>query len=153
MESIENCAAKLKNAIPDARIGIAHGKMSEDDLSAVWRQLMEHEIDILVCTTIIETGVDVPNCNTLIIENADYMGLSQLYQLRGRVGRSSRRAFAYFTFHRGKVLSEVATKRLAAIRIYQIWLRFPHCSEGFGNPRRRKHPRCQTARTYGSGRI
>ena len=116
VESIENCAAKLKNAIPDARIGIAHGKMSEDDLSAVWRQLMEHEIDILVCTTIIETGVDVPNCNTLIIENADYMGLSQLYQLRGRVGRSSRRAFAYFTFHRGKVLSEVATKRLAAIR-------------------------------------
>ena len=116
VESIENCAAKLKNALPDVRIGIAHGKMSEDELSAVWRQLMEHEIDILVCTTIIETGVDVPNCNTLIIENADYMGLSQLYQLRGRVGRSSRRAFAYFTFHRGKVLSEVATKRLSAIR-------------------------------------
>lgn len=116
VESIENCAAKLKNALPDVRIGIAHGKMSEDELSAVWRQLMEHEIDILVCTTIIETGVDVPNCNTLIIENADYMGLSQLYQLRGRVGRSSRRAFAYFTFHRGKLLSEVATKRLSAIR-------------------------------------
>ena len=116
VESIENCAAKLLNAIPDARIGIAHGKMSEEELSAVWRQLMEHELDILVCTTIIETGVDVPNVNTLIIENADYMGLSQLYQLRGRVGRSSRRAFAYFTFYRGKVLSEVATKRLSAIR-------------------------------------
>jgi len=116
VESIEACAAKLSNAIPDARIGIAHGKMSEEELSAVWRQLMEHELDILVCTTIIETGVDVPNVNTLIIENADYMGLSQLYQLRGRVGRSNRRAFAYFTFYRGKVLSEVATKRLAAIR-------------------------------------
>lgn len=116
VESITNCAAKIAAALPDARIGIAHGKMSEEELSAVWRQLMEHEIDILVCTTIIETGVDVPNCNTLIIENADYMGLSQLYQLRGRVGRSSRRAFAYFTFHRGKALSEVATKRLNAIR-------------------------------------
>lgn len=116
VESIENCAAKLRDALPDARIGIAHGKMTEEELSAVWRKLMEHEIDILVCTTIIETGVDVPNVNTLIIENADYMGLSQLYQLRGRVGRSSRRAFAYFTFYRGKVLSEVAAKRLAAIR-------------------------------------
>ncbi len=116
VESIEGCATKLKNAIPDARIGIAHGKMSEEELSAVWRQLMEHELDILVCTTIIETGVDVPNVNTLIIESADHMGLSQLYQLRGRVGRSSRRAFAYFTFYRGKVLSELATKRLSAIR-------------------------------------
>ena len=77
---------------------------------------MEHQIDILVCTTIIETGVDVKNCNTLIIEDADNMGLSQLYQLRGRVGRSNRRAFAYFTFRRGKVLSEIATKRLSAIR-------------------------------------
>ena len=82
----------------------------------VWRKLTEHEIDILVCTTLIETGVDVPNCNTLIIENADYMGLAQLHQLRGRVGRTNKRAYAYFTFRRGKVLSEVATKRLDAIR-------------------------------------
>lgn len=79
-------------------------------------QLLEREIDILICTTIIETGVDVANCNTLVIENADRMGLSQLYQLRGRVGRSTRRAFAYFTFTRGKVLSEIAAKRLSAIR-------------------------------------
>ncbi len=116
VETIDLCAAKIMAMVPEARIGVAHGKMSEAQLSDVWKQLLDNEIDILVCTTIIETGVDVKNCNTLIIENADYMGLSQLYQLRGRIGRSSRRAFAYFTFTRGKVLSEVATKRLSAIR-------------------------------------
>ena len=110
------CAAQLHALVPEARIGIAHGKMEEDELLEVWRKLLEHEIDVLVCTTLIETGVDVPNCNTLIIENADYMGLAQLHQLRGRVGRTNRRAFAYFTFRRGKMLSEVATKRLDAIR-------------------------------------
>ena len=97
-------------------MGVAHGKMTEEQLSEVWSQLLENEIDVLVCTTIIETGVDVPNANTLIIENADRMGLSQLHQLRGRVGRSSRRAFAYLTFVRGKVLTDIATKRLNAIR-------------------------------------
>ncbi len=116
IEMIHSVAARLKEAIPEAQIGVAHGKMPEHELSQVWKQLMEHEIDILVCTTLIETGVDVSNCNTLIIENADRMGLSQLYQLRGRVGRSNRRAYAYFTFQRGKALSEVATKRLNAIR-------------------------------------
>ena len=116
IESISMCAAKLAAAIPDARIGIAHGQITEEALSEVWRQLVDHEIDILVCTTLIETGVDVSNVNTLIIEDADRLGLSQLYQLRGRVGRSNRRAFAYFTFRRGKVLSEIATKRLDAIR-------------------------------------
>ena len=92
--------------------------MSEEQLSSVWRDLLDGNIDILVCTTIIETGVDVPNCNTLVIENADRMGLAQLHQIRGRVGRSSRRAYAYFTFTRGKELSDVATKRLEAIREY-----------------------------------
>lgn len=116
VETIENAAAKLASLVPDARIGIGHGKMDEDELSLVWEKLLNHEIDILVCTTIIETGVDVPNCNTLIIEDADKMGLSQLHQIRGRVGRSSRRAFAYFTFKRGKVLADIATKRLSAIR-------------------------------------
>ena len=82
----------------------------------MWRQLLDHEIDVLVCTTIIETGVDVPTANTLIIENADRMGLSQLHQLRGRVGRSSRRAYAYLTYTPNKVLTEIAQKRLSAIR-------------------------------------
>ena len=87
VESIDSCAYRIKQLVPQARIVTAHGKMTEEQLSRVWRQLLDYEVDILVCTTIIETGVDVPNCNTLIIEDADRMGLSQLYQLRGRVGR------------------------------------------------------------------
>lgn len=116
VETIEKTASQIKEFLPDARVEIAHGKMSEDELSDIWQRLLDGEIDILVCTTIIETGVDVPNVNTLIIENADKLGLAQLHQIRGRVGRSSRRAFAYFTFTRGKELSEIATRRLNAIR-------------------------------------
>ncbi len=115
-EDIDSCAAKLQKDHPDARIGTAHGKMDEGTLSKVWQQLLEHEIDILVCTTIIETGVDVPNANTLIVENADRMGLAQLHQLRGRVGRSHRTAFAYLLFTQGKALSDISQKRLDAIR-------------------------------------
>lgn len=116
VDSIESRAAEIKKYLPGARIGIGHGKMSEEELSEVWRQLLENEIDILICTTIIETGVDVPNANTLIIEDADKMGLSQLHQIRGRVGRSSRRAYAYFTYSKNKALSETAQRRLSAIR-------------------------------------
>lgn len=116
IDTIYGTAEKLRQLIPNARVGVAHGKINENELSEIWRQLIEGEIDILVCTTLIETGVDVSNVNTLIIEDADRLGLSQLYQLRGRVGRSSRRAYAYFTFRRGKVLSEVAAKRLEAIK-------------------------------------
>lgn len=114
--SIEKTAARIQSKIPEARIGIGHGKMAEEELSDVWRRLLDHEIDILVCTTIIETGVDVSNVNTLVIENADRMGLSQLHQIRGRVGRSNRRAYAYLTYTRNKVLSEISQKRLSAIR-------------------------------------
>ncbi len=114
--SIERLAGHLSAMIPEARIGIGHGKMSESELSEVWRRMIDHEIDVLVCTTIIETGVDVPNANTLIIDHADRLGLSQLHQIRGRVGRSTRRAYAYFTFTRNKVLTEIAEKRLSAIR-------------------------------------
>ncbi len=116
VDTIERCAIKLKQKLPDINIGIAHGKMSEQELSNVWKQLVEHDIDLLVCTTIIETGVDIPNANTLIIEDADRMGLSQLHQLRGRVGRSARRAYAYFCFSQNKQLSDIASKRLEAIR-------------------------------------
>lgn len=116
VETIESKASKILEAVPEAKIAIGHGKMKENELSEVWRKMLEQEVDVLVCTTIIETGVDLPNANTLIIENADCMGLSQLHQLRGRVGRSSRRAYAYFTFRRSKVLTEIQQKRLAAIR-------------------------------------
>ena len=115
-EDIDACAIKLQRSHPDARVATAHGKMSEEALSRVWQQLLEHEIDILVCTTIIETGVDVPNANTLIIENSDRFGLAQLHQLRGRVGRSHRTAYAYLLFTEGKALSEISQKRLDAIR-------------------------------------
>jgi transcription-repair coupling factor (superfamily II helicase) len=116
VETIVSCAARLQESLPQARIGIAHGRMDERGLLDVWRRLLEREIDVLVCTTLIETGVDVPNVNTLIIENADKMGLAQLHQLRGRVGRTNRRAYAYFTFAREKVLTEIAQKRLKAVR-------------------------------------
>lgn len=116
VETIVSCAAKLQEMLPGARIAFAHGQMSQEEMSDIWEQLVEHEIDILVCTTIIETGVDVPNVNTLIIEDADRFGLSQLYQLRGRVGRSNRRGYAYFTYKRDKVLTEIAAKRLSAMK-------------------------------------
>lgn len=116
IETIQSCTAKLQEYFPEARIAYAHGQMNEEKMSDIWEKLVEHEIDILVCTTIIETGVDVPNVNTLIIDDADRFGLSQLYQLRGRVGRSSRRGYAYFTYQKDKVLTEIAGKRLNAMR-------------------------------------
>ena len=97
------------------RIVCAHGQMDKEELSGIWRRMMDGEIDVLVCTTIIESGIDLPNVNTLIIENADKMGLSQLHQIRGRVGRSSRRAYAYLTYRPDKTLTEIAQKRLEAI--------------------------------------
>lgn len=116
IDTIMNCAARIQNLFPEARIAVAHGRLSEEEMSDIWQQVVEGEADILICTTIIETGVDVANANTLIIEESDRLGLSQLYQLRGRVGRSNRRAYAYFMFKRDKVLTEVASKRLEAMR-------------------------------------
>ena len=116
VDSIERTAAAIKERFPDAEVAVAHGKMDDEHLSRVWQRLINGEIDILVCTTIIESGVDIANCNTLIVEDSDRLGLSQLYQIRGRVGRSSRRAYAYFTFRGGMALTEVAEKRLSAIR-------------------------------------
>jgi transcription-repair coupling factor (superfamily II helicase) len=109
-------AAELELALPGARVLSAHGKMSEKILEEVISVFINQEADILVCTTIIESGIDMPNVNTIIVEDADRLGLAQLYQLRGRVGRSDRQAYAYVTYRRDKVLTEVAEKRLSAIR-------------------------------------
>ncbi len=116
VDSIYSKATALKNAFPDANIAVGHGKMDKEQLSDVWTDMAEGNIDILVSTTIIESGVNVPNANTLIIEDADRMGLSQLHQIRGRVGRSTRKAYAYLTYKAGSVINEVAEKRLEAIR-------------------------------------
>ncbi len=116
VETISQCASALQKRIPGLRVGIAHGQLGEDALSDVMQSMAEGEIQVLVCTTIIETGLDIPNANTLIIENADRFGLSQLHQLRGRVGRSTRHAYAYFTYRPDRNLTEVAEKRLSAIR-------------------------------------
>lgn len=116
VEDIERKAEEISMLVPDARVTYAHGKMNETELEAVILSFLEGEYDVIVSTTIIETGVDIPNVNTLIVNNADKMGLSQLYQLRGRVGRSNRVAYAYFTYHKDKVLTEVAEKRLQAIK-------------------------------------
>ena len=118
VETIDGVAAKIAKEIPEATVVTAHGKMDKERLEAIWADMTAGKIDVLVCTTIIETGVDVPNANTLIVDSAHRMGLSQLHQLRGRVGRSSRRAYAYFTYPRGRALSEIAEKRLEAIREY-----------------------------------
>ena len=116
VEDIILVADRIADAIPEARVTYAHGQMDKEKLEDIWQLLVRGEIDILVCTTIVETGIDLPNANTLVIENSDRFGLSQLHQIRGRVGRSERQAYAYFTYRRGKTLTEVAEKRLDAIR-------------------------------------
>jgi len=119
VETIDLTASRLQKLLgPEVRIVVGHGKMNEQQISSAMQRMVDGEAEVLVCTTIIETGIDIPNVNTLIIEDADQMGLSQLHQIRGRIGRSARRAYAYMTFRRGKVLSEVATRRLTAIREY-----------------------------------
>ena len=117
VETITQTAGRIQQLLgEDVSVAVAHGKMSQEELNEVMTRMSEGEVDVLVCTTIIETGIDISNVNTLVIEDADKMGLAQLHQIRGRVGRSNRRAYAYLTFRRGKVLSEIASKRLGAIR-------------------------------------
>ncbi|GIP41352.1 transcription-repair-coupling factor [Paenibacillus sp. J31TS4] len=116
VQGIQQIADQIAMMVPDARVAVAHGQMGEQELERTILDFLDGEYDVLVSTSIIETGVDIPNVNTLIVHDADKMGLSQLYQLRGRVGRSNRIAYAYFTYQRDKVLTEVAEKRLQAIK-------------------------------------
>ncbi|MEC9490603.1 MAG: transcription-repair coupling factor [Halanaerobiales bacterium] len=116
VKDIEKTAGKLQKLMPEAKIAVAHGQMNEKRLEKIMYDFYHHKFDILVCTTIIETGLDIPNVNTIIINHADKMGLSQLYQLRGRVGRTNRIAYAYLLYERDRILPEVAEKRLEAIK-------------------------------------
>jgi len=116
VRSINVKAVEIKNMVPDAKIAVAHGQMNESELEDIMFRFINGEFDVLVCTVIIESGLDMPNVNTIIVEDSDKLGLAQLYQLRGRVGRSNRMAYAYITYKKDKVLSEIAEKRLQAIK-------------------------------------
>lgn len=116
VEGIEELTEKVKRMVPTARVAYAHGRMDPHQIEDVMLKFINHEFDIIVCTSILESGIDIPNANTLIVENADRLGLAQLYQIRGRVGRSSRLAYAYITYKKDKQITEVAEKRLRAIR-------------------------------------
>ena len=116
VENIEHIADHIRNLVPYAKVDVGHGQMAEDDLERVMVDFYEHKFDMLVCTTIIESGLDIPNVNTIVVNNADKMGLAQLYQLRGRVGRSDRQAYAYLLYEPHRIMSEVAEKRLQAIK-------------------------------------
>ena len=118
ISDLELVYRKIRKLVPEARICLGHGKMNRDELEDTIQSFIDKEYDVLLCTTIIETGIDIPNSNTLIIDEADKLGLAQLYQIRGRVGRSDKIAYAYLTYRRNKVLSAVEGKRLSAIKEY-----------------------------------
>ncbi|MFL2826125.1 MAG: helicase-related protein, partial [Coraliomargaritaceae bacterium] len=118
VESIESVASRLRDQLPDLKIAVGHGQMDEGVLEKIMIEFINGNIDVLVCTTIIESGIDVPNCNTLIIEGADRFGLAQLYQIRGRVGRFTKQAYAYLFLHRHVALVEAAHKRLSTLKQY-----------------------------------
>ena len=116
VEGIESKAIQIENLVPEARVAYAHGKMTGNELEEIMMNFIKGEVDVLVCTTILESGIDIPNANTIIVENADRLGLAQLYQIRGRVGRADKQAYAYIMYKRDKLLTEVAEKRLKAIK-------------------------------------
>ena len=116
VEGIEKKANNILSLVKEAKVGYAHGQMSGTELEEIMLNFINKKIDVLVCTTILESGIDIPNANTIIVENADRLGLAQLYQIRGRVGRSNTQAYAYITYKKDKLISEVAEKRLRAIK-------------------------------------
>ena len=116
VEKILQKADEISNLVPEAKVGYAHGQMTGNEIENIMEEFIEGKINVLVCTTILESGIDIPNANTIIVEHADRMGLAQLYQIRGRVGRSDRQGYAYITYKKDKLLSEVADKRLKAIK-------------------------------------
>ena len=116
VENIMQKADDISRLVPEAEVSYAHGRMTGTQIEDIMKDFVERKTNVLVCTTILESGIDIPNANTIIVENADRMGLAQLYQIRGRVGRSDRQGYAYITYKKDKMLSEVADKRLKAIK-------------------------------------
>ena len=116
VENIQKKADEISRLVPEATVSYAHGRMTGKEIEEIMEEFIQKRTNVLVCTTILESGIDIPNANTIIVENADRMGLAQLYQIRGRVGRANRQAYAYITYKRDKLLSEVADKRLNAIK-------------------------------------
>lgn len=152
--SIDETAERLKALVPQAKFGIGHGQMNETELEDVMSSFIEGRTDVLVCTTIIESGLDIPNANTIIIERADRFGLAELYQLRGRVGRWSRQAYAYLLLPRNSILTGNVRKRIAAMRKYT------HLGSGFKLALRDleirgagKHSRCGAERAHQCNRL
>lgn len=116
VENISRKADQISKLVPEAKIAYAHGRMSGDEIEDIMMDFIDKKVNVLVCTTILESGIDIPNANTIIVENADRLGLAQLYQIRGRVGRADKQAYAYITYKRDKLINEVASKRLKAIK-------------------------------------
>ena len=116
VQNIVKKASDISNLVPEAKVDLAHGQMSGSELENIMQDFVDQKTNVLVCTTILESGIDIPNANTIIVENADRLGLAQLYQIRGRVGRSETQSYAYITYRRDKMLSEDADKRLKADR-------------------------------------
>ena len=154
VETIEAQADQLRRMLPGVRFVVGHGQMPEGSLEKVMIAFADGAADVLVCTTIIESGLDIPNANTIVIDRADTLGLAQLYQLRGRVGRSSRRAYAYLLYRRRERLSDEARKRLQAIfNASELGAGLPDRAVGPRDPRRRQHPGRRAVRAHGGGRL
>ena len=154
VNNIEEIAGHVAALVPDASVTFAHGQMREHELERIMLDFVNGEIDVLVSTTIIETGLNIPNANTIIIHDADRLGLSQLYQIRGRVGRSNRTAYAFLMYRRDKLLREEAEKRLQAIREFtELGSGIKIAMRDSGDPGRRQYFGGRAARPYGGGRL
>ncbi len=154
IDTIWEIAAKLQSLVPKARITVGHGQMGEGELEKVMLKFMHHEADILVSTTIIENGLDIPLCNTIIINRADRLGLSELYQLRGRVGRSNRRAYAYLLLPAEIELTPIARRRLAALKEFSdLRCRIQNRCPRSGTKRRRQSLRRRAKRSHRGHRL
>ena len=154
VESIDKAARKIRELVPEARVAVAHGQMGEDALEKIMVGFWEKEYDVLVCTTIVESGIDIPNANTLIVERADLLGLAQLHQIRGRVGRGRERAYAYFLYPAGEAADRARPRAAGDHRpAHRARRRHVRGDEGPGDPRRRQPARRRAVRAHRGRRL